>query len=106
MANLQQAQLRRVYRGISWLFVVAVVGVVAGALLAGWSSAAITVVPKLLPVTETLTLTVAPKATNDATMVGNVKHEQQSATVTVEPKSDEPSVPAHAKGHVVFTNTT
>lgn len=106
MASLRHAQLQWNYRFISAAFAVLVLGLIGGIAYAAWSKTTIVITPRRLPVSAAFTVTIAPTGQETTGLTGTVTAEQQSATVTVEPKQSGATVPAHATGRVIFTNRT
>ncbi len=107
MTDLQRARVQRIYQPISIVFGFFVVLLVAGVAYAGWSSTVIIITPLITKVTASFPVTIGPTANADgSSLVGTIKTEEQSATITVTPKGTGTPVPAHAAGRVTIKNTT
>lgn len=108
MSELTQAHVQRIYRPLSVLFALAVVGIGGSVLYTGWSSSTITITPLAKTVTAEFPVAIGPTTTDgqELQLVGTVTTEQQSATLTVEPSGDGELSPAHATGTMTIINTT
>lgn len=107
MDNLRRAYVQTKFRPVSTVFIGLVIFLIGGVVYAGWSSATITITPRLANVTASFPIAISAAETPDSTeLPGTISSEDISATVTVTPKGSGTPVPARATGQVTLKNTT
>ncbi len=106
MRTLQNAHVQGFYRPLIAVFIIIVIGLIVGVVYAGWSSATITITPRLITAEANFPITIGEPEKDEAVVSGTITDEEKSATITVLPTGQGDPQPAYATGSITIKNAT